>query len=156
MTNQPHSTVRGLVVAVLLLISFGVATPRRANAYSGTGSTFTPSGSKGCFAQVLGGGAYNIIDVTWNSGDTGAFYMFGATPSFSSGDEVAWFDQWRNRLATSSRSLYLFSPVSGTTSCYRLPYDSRTWVAQPWGSANFRYSSANTPTYSGYGTCVNA
>lgn len=167
---SPSSSVRarkrrlveivGLSLAVAMsLAAFAVVAignTQRADGYSASGSTCNPSGNKGCFAQVLSGGAYDIVDFTWNAGDVGKAPMNATFPFAVSGDQVWWFDQWRNRLATGSRALYLTNNFGGGSACARLVYDSRTWVTHPPGSANYANSVANSAGTGIYGTCYNA
>jgi hypothetical protein len=153
MSRQKAIHRRGVAVVALFAVSL-IGFSSHSDAYSAVGTTCSPAGNKGCFAQVLPGGAFNIFDVTWNTGDTGPFFMAPDTPRFASGDTIDFFNLWRNRLATSSRALYL-TGSSFPVACYRLVWDSRTWVTHPVGSANYPYSVANSPTFSGYGTCTN-
>jgi|CXWL01.1.fsa_nt_gi hypothetical protein len=143
---------------VLLLVSAVAASvgvfAGDASAVTGPGYTCAPSGNKGCFADITSSGAYDIRDFTWPNGDTQKVAMNAFL--FSNGNEIWYFEAWRNRLATGSRALYLTDKFSGTTpACYRLRYDSRTWVPQPLGSANYARSVANSAGTGIYGTCTN-
>lgn len=152
-TRVLNRGLRLIVVPILLgAASFPLITTSPAAAVTGPGYTCSPSGNKGCFAQV--NGAYDIRDFTWNSGDTQKVDMFAF--SFSSSDSLVWFEQWRNRLATGSRALYLTDNISIGAACARLVYDTRTWVLAPPASANYARSTANSPSTGIYGTCYNA
>ncbi len=99
-------------------------------------------------------GGLDIRDFTWTSGDTQAVNLQAF--SFNNGDLINSATKWRNRLANGSRSLYLAGKISGTgPDCYRLKYDTRTWVNMPSNSFTYRYGVANTQASSVYGVCTN-
>jgi hypothetical protein len=151
----------GSVVCVAAAI--GLANPSVEAVSSAGGTSCAPSGSKGCFARgTLAGGLY-ILDFTWAQTsssplvyDTAPAFMNNYTFAGGSGQTTKFFDLWRNRLATGSRSLFIYDNAVGGSACIKLKYDTRTWVNQPNGSANYARTAANSASSGAYGTCIAA
>jgi hypothetical protein len=148
--------VRSVALAAAILVPTVISSSELAvHAVTGPGSTCTPSGNKGCLAQVLPGGSFEIRDWTWTGSDTAGVALLGCCFNFT-GDRYQDFTLWRNRLATGSRALYITDSIVGGTPCWRLKFDSRTWVSAPTGHSNFTQLHANTAGAGVYGSCLNA
>jgi hypothetical protein len=152
--RYPTRLQRSLRCGVLVLGLTGVAlvsAPSATAVSPGVGYTCSPSGNIGCFRN----GSWEIRHFTWLSGDTQPVLI--TTTYFNNAYSIRDdFEGWRNRFASGSRAFYLgLRQSSLVPACYRLKYDSRTWVGNPTGSAFYNAATSDSPNASQWGSCVN-